>query len=332
MKTTRFLYTALAAFLLAAMPVNFVSAEDVADSTTTHKRIVYDKNNKVNGRAITPQEKEVAKKMAKQGAQMGSKAAKLALTAITNPSKADSLGKELEKMGDEMERLGDSLESLSEDTTFFYEGEDADTVVLSDEDFDDIAEEFGKNWDLDFKLPGLLGGALGIFGGILGVFVAIFVVLLLFAIFTSPLWVIALIIWLAVRSSRKNNAAPYVTQTTSTGQPLNASQSATAAGQAASAQTAQPQTAAPLATNPSNLDDENQEMWKSGIMVTCVGIGLIVLFLSVGFDSFWGIGALVASIGVAKLIIATTTKNKNKNGGKATTSTTDITSDGNYEK
>ena len=67
-------------------------------------------------------------------------------------------------------------------------------------------------------------------------------------------------------------------------------------------------------------------------MVTCVGIGLIVLFLSVGFDSFWGIGALVACIGVAKLIIATTTKNKNKNGGKATTNTTDITSDGNYEK
>ena len=330
MKTTSILYTALAAIMLAAMPVNFAAAEETADSTTTHKRIVYDKNNKVNGRAITPQEKEVAKKMAKQGAQMGSKAAKLALTAITNPSKADSLGKELEKMGDEMERLGDSLESLSEDTTFLYEGEDSDTVVLSDEDFDDIAEEFGKNWDFDFKMPGLLGGILGIFGGILGIFIAIFVVLLLFAIFTSPLWVIALIIWLAVRSSRKNNASPYVTQTTSTGQPLNASQSA-AAGQAASAQSAQPQTAAPLATNPKNLSDENQEMWKSGIMVTCVGIGLIVLFLSVGFESFWGIGALVACIGVAKLIIATTTKNKSKNGGNATT-TTDVTADDNYEK
>lgn len=326
MKTTRFLYTALAALTLAVMPVNFASAEETSDTTkTVQKKIVYDKNNKVNGRAITPQEKEVAKKMAKQGAKISSKALKLGLTAITNPSKIDSLGEELEKMGDEMERLGDSLESLSEDTTFLYEGEDTATIVLSDEDIEDLTEEFEKNWD--FKWPGLLGGALGIFGGILGILVAIFVILLLFGIFTAPLWILALIIWLAVRSNRKNNATPYVSQTTSTGQPLNASQTATAAGQAA-----QPQSAAPLVSTPQNLTDENQEMWKSGIMVTCVGIGLIVLFLSVGFESFWGIGALVACIGVAKLIIATTTKNKNKDGGNATTTTTDITSDGNYEK
>lgn len=348
MKATKFIYTALAASLLAFMPFNFAAAEEVADTTRTdtvtvnHKKIIYNRGGKGNGRPITAQEKEVAKKMAKQGAQMGSKAAKLALTAITNPSKADSLQKEIERMGEEMERLGDSLESLSEDTTFFYEGEDSDTVVLSDEDFEDIAEEFGKNWDFHIGWPGgILGGILGAFGGILGIMIAIFVVLLLFGIFTAPLWILALIIWLAVRANRKNSAAPQVQQTTSTGQPLRTAQTATATGQAAQTaqataqtaqpHTAQPHTAAPVTNTPQGLSDENQEMWKNGIMVTCVGLGLIVLFLSVGMKGFWGIGALVAIIGVAKLIIATTTKGKDNKSG--TTSTpSEIITDSNYEK
>ena len=49
-------------------------------------------------------------------------------------------------------------------------------------------------------------------------------------------------------------------------------------------------------------------MWKSGIMWSCVGVGLILVVLGIGLDGLWGIGALVACIGVAKLVIATTTK------------------------
>lgn len=314
----------LAALMLTALPLATSLAAETTDTTTTKKSVVYKKyGKKVNGRPITPKEKDVAKEMAKQGAQMGSKAAQLALTAITNPSKADSLSKVLEQMGDEMERLGDSLESLSEDTTFLYEGEDSDTVVLSDEDFDEIAEEFSNNFH--FEWPGFFGGALGIFGGILGILIAIFVVVLLFIIFTAPLWIIALIIWLIVRNNRKYDAAPPITQTTSTGEKL-------ASGQAAqTTHTAQPQTAAPITNAPRHLSDENQEMWKSGIMYACVGVGLILLFLSVGFKSWWGIGALVAVIGVAKLIIATTTKGKSNQNGDTTT-TTGTTSDDNYEK
>lgn len=324
--------------MLTALPFSTMLAEETTDSTSTHKTVVYSKDGKVKGRPITNKEKDVAKEMAKHGAQMGTKAAQLALTAITNPSKVDSLGKELEKMGDEMERLGDSLESLSEDTTFFYEGEDADTVLLSDDDVDEIAEEFSRNFN--FEWPGLFGGGMGILGGIfgilvgiLGIFIAIFVVLLLFAIFTAPLWLIALVIWLIIRNGRKNRVAQPIAQTTSTGETLSGGQAAAAQG----AQSAQPQTAAPLTSSPRGLSDENQEMWKSGIMYACVGVGLIALFLSVGFEDFWGIGALVMCVGVAKLIIATTTKGKGNNGGNTTTNTTtttttDITSDGNYEK
>ena len=330
----------LAALMLTALPFSPVLAEETTDSTIHRKSLVYSKNSKVNGRPITDKEKDVAKQMAKQGAQMGSKAAQIALTAITNPSKADSLGKVLEQMGDEMERLGDSLESLSEDTTFLYEGEDPDTVELTDEDFDEIAEEFSKNFH--FEWPGIFGGGMGIFGGILGVlggilgiFIAIFVVLLLIGIFTSPLWIIALIIWLIVRNNRRNSIAQPIAQTTSTGERL-------ATAQTANTQGAQPQTAAPLTSTPSGLSDENQDMWKSGIMYACVGVGLVALFLSVGLEDFWGIGALVGCIGVAKLIIATTTKSKNNKGiynnnvpGGSTNSTSTpshITPDDNYEK
>lgn len=315
----------LAALMLTALPFSTALAEETTDSTT-HKKTVVVRTKGSKGRPITDKEKDVAKEMAKKGAQMGSQGIKLALNAITNPSKADSLSKEMDKLGEEMERLGDSLESLSEDTTFLYEGEDPDTILLSDDDFDDIAEEFSKNFH--FEWPGLFGGILGVFGGILGILIAIFVILLLFGIFTAPLWILALIIWLVVRNNRRN-AGPQVTQTTSTGAPLNAGQTAQSTGQAA--QTAQPQTASPLASTPQGLTDENQATWKSGIMYACVGVGLIALFLSVGLNDFWGIGALVACIGVAKLIIATTTKGKAGKDG-STTSSSDITPDSNYEK
>lgn len=313
----------LAALMLTALPFSTALAEETTDSTT-HKKNVVVLTKGSKGRPITSKEKDIAKEMAKKGGQMGSQGVKLAITALTNPSKADSLGKELEKMGDEMERLGDSLESLSEDTTFFYEGEEEDTILLSDDDFDEIAEEFTRNFN--FKWPGLFGGILGIMGGILGILIAIFVVLLLFGIFTAPLWIIALIIWLIVRNNRRN-AAPQVAQTTSTGAPLSAGQAAQATGQ-----TAQPQTAAPLVSTPQGLSDENQEMWKSGIMYACVGVGLIALFLSVGFEDFWGIGALVVCVGVAKLIIATTTKGKGNKNDATTTTSSDISADSNYEK
>ncbi len=292
----------LAALMLTAVPFTTTMAEETTDSIQHKKNIVVrSKDGKTKGRAITNQEKEVAKEMARRGAQMGTKGVQIALNAITNPSKADSLSKEIDQLGKEMERLGDSLESLSEDTTFFYEGEDPDTVLLSNDDIDEIAEEFSRNFH--FEWPGLFGGTLGILGGILGIFIAIFVVLLLFGIFTAPIWIIALIIWLIVRNSRRNT--PQVTQTTSTGAPLNAQTTAGTATGAASTDS----TATHAYVN-QPYPNENREMWKSGIMYCCVGIGLVLLFLSIGFEGLWGIGALVACIGVAKLVIASTTKGK----------------------
>ena len=51
-------------------------------------------------------------------------------------------------------------------------------------------------------------------------------------------------------------------------------------------------------------------MWKSGIMYSCVGLGLILLFYSIGLEGLWGVGALVACIGVAKMVIAKTSNKK----------------------
>lgn len=333
MKTTRIFTTLLAALMLTAIPFSTVLAEETTDSAT-HKKTVIVRTKGSKGRPITDKEKDVAKEMAKKGAQMGSKGVKLALNAITNPSKADSLSKEMDKLGEEMERLGDSLESMSEDTTFLYEGEDEDTILLSDDDFDEIAEEFSKNFH--FEWPSLFGGALGIFGGILGIMIAIFVILLLFGIFTSPLWILALIIWLIVRNNRRNNAGPTMTQTTSTGERL-ATEAGTGAGTGAGTATASNTAANAYMNRP--YPDENREMWKNGIMNCCIGVGLILLFISIGLDGLWGIGALVACIGVAKLVIASTTKGKDKSGTQNNVSggypggtTSDITPDDNYEK
>ncbi len=314
METTRFITTVLAALTLTALPLASTMAEETID--TTKNVTVRVKGVTVNGKPITPKQKEVAKEMTKKGAQMAAKGTRLALAAVTNPSKADSLGRELEKMGDEMDRLGDSLEALGEDTTFFYEGEDSDAVVITDDDFDDIVEDWTEDgfWKGIFGGGmGLLGGGLGIMGGILGIFVALFVVILLFGIFTAPIWIAALIIWLIVRNTNKNSAqAQQVRQTTSSGQPLHAT--AQPDGNTATATTAATGSAQNLAQP---YPDENAEMWKSGIMYCCIGVGLILLFLST-LEDFWGIGALVACIGVAKLIIATTTKKKHDDAGSDT--------------
>ena len=248
----------------------------------------------VNGRPATPKEKAVARSMARQGARMASKGAQLAVAAVTNPKKAEEISREMENMGNEMERLGDSLESLAEDTTFLYGGVLNDSVELADEDTGDFEEElkdaFGLHWDWTDSWWGkLLGGSLGLLGGLLGILIAIFVVLFVFGLLLSPLWLLALIIWLIVRGSRtRPTPAPVASA-----DPAAASTASTAAAS---------QAATPYA-------DGYEDIWRSGIMYCCVGVGLILLLQSL-FDGLWGIGALVACIGVAKLVIASTAKRK----------------------
>jgi predicted lipid-binding transport protein (Tim44 family) len=211
---------------------------------------------------------------------------------------------------------------LSEDTTFLYEG--PDSVALSGDDFEDFIDGFEDGIGTDIPwLHGwwgkLLGGTLGLFGGLLAIFIAILVIVLLLAIFTSPLWVIALIIWLLVRDSRKRaKTAGY------TGATISNTQSAPAAAPAAPAAAADPAADPAAAVQGGSqapaeepqmpiaqpYPNENEAMWKSGIMYSCVGVGLILVFVSIGAEGLWGVGALVACIGIAKLVIAKTSNKK----------------------
>ena len=327
MKTKYFFLMAVATMMMAATPCSSLRAEETADSTRKAGVNVTLNDMTVNGKPATPQQKAVAKQMTKQGAKMAKKGVQLAMSAVTNPDKAEKLGEELERMGDEMERLGDSLETLAEDTTFFYEGEDSDDVeLLSESDIDEIGQDFEESFGwLSTWWGKLLGGGLGILGGLLAVLIAIFVVVFLFALFTSPIWVLALVIWLIVRGSRTKPTTTYQNPPMGppTGQPLSSTPQGGEGAAAPQSQRDANAGAQPLGQQAilnghpvgstgytQAYPDENAEMWKSGIMWSCVGVGLILVFFGIGLDGLWGIGALVACIGVAKLVIATTTKKK----------------------
>ena len=60
----------MAALVAAVMPLSTIRAEEMADTTVIEKITL-------NGKPATPQQKAVAKKMAKQGAQMAAKGLKM---------------------------------------------------------------------------------------------------------------------------------------------------------------------------------------------------------------------------------------------------------------
>ena len=310
MKTKRFFIMCMATLMLAAMPNLMICAEEMTDTVQKPASVpasqIIPSTMTVNGRPATKQEKAVAKQMVKQGVHMATKGAKMAASVVTNPAQVAQLQKEMEAMGDEMERLGDSLEALAEDTIFLYEGEDEDSLELSDSDFEDLSEELDKIGWLSTWWGRLFGGSLGILGSFFALFIVLLVVVLLFLFFTAPLWVIALIVWLIVRSNRRPKTTAYVNP------PLNGatSQTAGAGTGTAAGSTATPQEAAQPTGYVQPYPDENTEMWKSGVMTACIGVGLIILFITLGLEDLWGIGALVSCIGVAKLVIASTTKKK----------------------
>lgn len=305
MNTKKCLAMTLVAWMTMTMAPTAIIAAELTDTVITTQK---SSNLTVNGRQATKQEKAVAKQMVKQGAKMAAKGAKMAASAVTNPANIDKLADEMEAMGNEMERLGDSLETLAEDTTFFYEGEDEDSVFLSDSDLDDLGEEIEEDFGwLNSWWGKLFGGSLGILGAIFGILVATLVIVLLLVVFTAPLWVIFLIVWLIVRNNRKPHTTAYVNP------PLNTATSQTT-GNTATADAATtanpPHTAASASDYVQPYPDENMEMWKSGVMTACIGVGLIIFFIALGLEDLWGIGALVGCIGVAKLVIASTTKKK----------------------
>ena len=128
----------------------------------------------------------------------------LAMAVMPWVAQAQGQGLDAEPVSDEMAL--DTVEALSEDTTFFYEGEDTTEVVVSDSDFEDMIEEWTSDGGfLPQWLRGWLGGGLGMLGALLVFAVALFVLILLLVIFTAPIWVVVLILWLLLRKSGKKD-------------------------------------------------------------------------------------------------------------------------------
>lgn len=300
------LFAALLSLMVAAPAM---AARHTGEITTTMSSALVAEADSINGKQVTPQQKAVARKMAQHGAQMARQGAQMAVTALTHPSKIDSVAKRMDAIGEKLEELGDSLAAMSEDTTFLYMDEDS---LLSDsDDLDDFINGMADEWDSDFTLPTWLtdtwwgkglAGLTAIIISVMAVALVALVIVLLFLFFTAPLWLIGLIIWLIVRNDRKvkkHNPTP----SPETPKPENTPTDDTdmTGIEAMTDEASNVFTGTDMSYTAS---DEKQQMWKSGIMYSCVGVGLITVFISIGASALWGIGALVACIGVAKLIIA----------------------------
>lgn len=102
------------------------------------------------------------------------------------------------------ELLLDTVDALSEDTTFFYEGEDTTEVVMSDADFNDLIEEWtSEDSILPQWLRKLFDGGWGIVALLLVLVIFLFLFILLLAFCTAPIWIPVLIIVLLLRKNRK---------------------------------------------------------------------------------------------------------------------------------
>lgn len=102
------------------------------------------------------------------------------------------------------ELLLDTVDALSEDTTFFYEGEDTTEVVMSDADFNDLIEEWTSDDSIMPQwLRKLFDGGWGIVALLLVLVIFLFLFILLLAFCTAPIWIPVLIIVLLLRKSRK---------------------------------------------------------------------------------------------------------------------------------
>lgn len=346
MKATHFILAAMAATVLAWTPsqnlwaaappdkmqladtakVHFDTDVDIDRSGQKPKVKVAVKGMTVNGHPATKQEKAVAKDMVRQGTRMADKGVQMAKAALTDPDKAEKLGDELEAMGDEMERMGDSLAALSEDTTFLYDGdEESDSLVLAQEDIDEIVnglDEIGS-WFGDSWLGKFFGGSLGLLAGGFSIAVVLLILFFLLIIFTSPLWIAALIFYFIGRNDRKVRqqrqarayaaSSSYVHDASATASnPVDsAEQSPSDASNAASTRESAERFTREDSTTP--IESPDNDTWTSGVRQCCLGVGLIIFFVAFGWESLWGIGAIVACLGVSKLIIAYSAKRKANN-------------------
>ena len=145
----------------------------------------------------------------------------------------------------------------------------------------------GIDWDDDGVIDENLSveDILGLFGlGVSSTLVAIVGVVALIFVAVFPFLIIALIVWLIVRS--RNRRYRIAEKAVENGQPI-----------------------------PDQfMETEDSDMWQRGVKNIFIGLGIAVLFYCFGFESLAGIGWLVAICGVGQAIIGKTTKrNNNRN-------------------
>lgn len=307
------------------------------------KRVVKVNGVTVSERPVSDKEKEAAKQMVRQTGKIVGKAAQVAATAISNPALAKQMGKDLEQMGDELDKMGeelsrmdDSLSSLVDDTTFIDETADSVEVGyevngLDEDDVDDFFDEWSSDegWGGLWRWArGLFGGGLGLLGGIFAGLLVAVVVVLLFALFTAPLWIVFLLLYLVIRSGRRRDAGQMASAYNRSAAPAATPAGATPAGaaaagaasQAASSASASSQhkpggyyaksAAGPRQQQSFQLVDENQETWKDGVRQSAIGAGFFICYFILHWKILLVLGVVLICLGVAKLVIATTTKGK----------------------
>lgn len=149
----------------------------------------------------------------------------------------------------------------AEDTTFLYTGDEEDDVILSESDIDDFVHSVRKEWS----------GDLPWWGKALFIIFAVLLVTLLFFIFTAPLWVLALIIWLIYRSNKRQPASPSIFD-------------------------------APTGTD--------TYLWRKGMNQVAWGAGLLIAALVLSSRLIAAIGLVLACLGGSKLYLANRERSK----------------------
>ena len=170
----------------------------------------------------------------------------------------------------------DTIESVAEDTTFFYENSDedmvenadSDAVAMDDEAWEEYAQEFKKTFFTD-DLPWWGKGLLLCFTALLLAF--------LFLIFTAPLWILALIIWLVYRSTRKREDSRQAAA--KSGQPVPPS----------------------IFDAPKGTD---ADLWRSGMNQAAWAVGLLIAAWLISSRLVAAIGLLLACLAASKFYLA----------------------------
>lgn len=183
----------------------------------------------------------------------------------------------------------EGIEAFSDTTSLAGAGTQADA-----EGFDDMSEEESTtvvshdpdDYDNLFSwLESFHPESLGLFGSILGFLIAVFVVLLIVLVLLGPIILLIMVMRYLIRSH--NDRVTLAEKAMESGRPI-------------------PEELL-------NIDRQSDEFLnRRGIRNIWIGIGMIIMFGIWDSSMLQGVGALVLCYGIGQLIIARSSRNKNR--------------------